>query len=42
LLQRVGFSLEGTMRQRWVAKGVAYDTNFYGYLAEDWHARRPG
>ena len=40
LLQRVGFSLEGTMRQRWVAKGVAYDTNFYGYLAEDWHARK--
>lgn len=41
LLQRVGFSLEGTMRQRWVAKGVAYDTNFYGYLAEDWQARGP-
>ena len=40
LLQRVGFTLEGTMRQRWVAKGVAYDTNFYGYLAEDWEARR--
>jgi hypothetical protein len=28
------------MRQRWVAKGVAYDTNFYGYLAEDWQASR--
>lgn len=40
LLQRVGFTLEGTMRQRWVAKGVVYDTNFYGYLAEDWEARR--
>jgi len=40
LLQRVGFTLEGTMRQRWVAKGVAYDTNFYGYLAEDWQARK--
>lgn len=39
LLQRVGFTLEGTMRQRWVAKGVAYDTNFYGYLVEDWQAR---
>lgn len=38
LLQRVGFTLEGTMRQRWVAKGVAYDTNFYGYLAEDWRS----
>ena len=40
LLQRVGFTLEGTMGQRWVAKGVAYDTNFYGYLAEDWLAGR--
>jgi hypothetical protein len=29
------------MRQRWVAKGVVYDTNFYGYLAEDWQARGP-
>jgi RimJ/RimL family protein N-acetyltransferase len=36
LLRRVGFTLEGTLRQRWVAKGVAYDTNFYGCLAEDW------
>ncbi|MEP7207415.1 MAG: GNAT family N-acetyltransferase [Casimicrobiaceae bacterium] len=35
LLRKVGFMLEGTRRQRWVAKGVAYDTNLYGCLAED-------
>jgi hypothetical protein len=28
--------MEGTLRKRWVAKGLAYDTNFYGYLVEDW------
>jgi RimJ/RimL family protein N-acetyltransferase len=38
LLRRIGFRLEGTLRKRWVAKGVAYDTNFYGFLAEEWHA----
>ncbi|MGE5669566.1 MAG: GNAT family N-acetyltransferase [Betaproteobacteria bacterium] len=47
LLQRVGFVLEGTLRRRWVAGGVAYDTNIYGYLVDDWrvtvHASRvPG
>jgi ribosomal-protein-alanine N-acetyltransferase len=36
LLQRVGFTMEGTLRKRWVAKGLAYDSNFYGYLVEDW------
>ena len=40
LLQRVGFVLEGRLRQRWVSGGVPYDTNLYGYLAEDW--RRGG
>lgn len=38
LLLRVGFTLEGTLRQRWAAKGAAYDTHIYGLLAED---RRP-
>jgi RimJ/RimL family protein N-acetyltransferase len=38
LLLGVGFSLEGRLRKRWVAKGVAYDTNFYGCLAEGWIA----
>ncbi|MBS0447390.1 MAG: GNAT family N-acetyltransferase [Proteobacteria bacterium] len=36
VLQRVGFRHEGTFRQRWVAKGRAYDTHFYGLLASDW------
>jgi RimJ/RimL family protein N-acetyltransferase len=35
LLLRVGFAFEGTLRKRWVAKGAAYDTNIYGWLAED-------
>jgi [ribosomal protein S5]-alanine N-acetyltransferase len=38
LLRRVGFTLEGTSRQRWVAKGQAYDTHLFGWLATD---RRP-
>ncbi len=40
LMRRLGFVHEGTLRQRWVAKGAAYDTLFFGCLAEDW-ARRP-
>lgn len=39
LLASVGFVLEGTLRKRWMAKGVAYDTRIYGCLAEDWPAR---
>ena len=35
LLAACGFTLEGRMRKRWVAKGVECDTNFYGLLAED-------
>ena len=38
LMQRIGFTLEGVLRKRWVAKGVAYDSNFYGCLAEDWRS----
>jgi len=38
LLRRIGFRLEGTLRKRWVGKGIPYDTNFYGFLAEEWHA----
>jgi len=39
LLVAVGFTLEGRLRKRWVSRGVAYDTNYYGCLAEDWPAR---
>jgi len=36
LLRTLGFVQEGRLRQRWVAKGVAYDTHIYGCLAEEW------
>lgn len=36
LLAAVGFTLEGRLRKRWVAKGAAYDTNIYGCLAQEW------
>lgn len=36
LLTRVGFTLEGTLRQRWVGKGVAYDTHVFGCLSQEW------
>lgn len=35
LLERVGFRCEGRLRERWVAKGEAYDTLLYGCLAGD-------
>jgi [ribosomal protein S5]-alanine N-acetyltransferase len=38
LLVALGFTLEGRARQRWVAKGVAYDTHLYGILAPEWLA----
>jgi len=36
LLARVGFTLEGTLRQRWVGKAGAYDTQVFGCLAQEW------
>ena len=36
LMEAVGFTHEGTLRKRWVAKGVAYDTHLYGCLVDDW------
>lgn len=40
LLEKVGFTREGTARRRWVAKGQAYDTHLYGHLVEDWRGSR--
>jgi ribosomal-protein-alanine N-acetyltransferase len=40
LLLNAGFALEGNLRQRWVVKGVTYDTCIYGCLAEDWRRKR--
>jgi [ribosomal protein S5]-alanine N-acetyltransferase len=36
LLQRVGFTKEGLLRQRWVAKGEARDVEMYGLLRSEW------
>jgi ribosomal-protein-alanine N-acetyltransferase len=42
LLRTLGFSHEGCLRQRWVAKGSApYDTHFYGLLSHEWPPRTP-
>jgi RimJ/RimL family protein N-acetyltransferase len=38
LLLGLGFRHEGVLRQRWVAKGVAYDVNAWGLLAPEWRA----
>jgi [ribosomal protein S5]-alanine N-acetyltransferase len=38
LLQGLGFTCEGLARQRWVAKGRAYDTHLYGLLSHEWPA----
>ncbi len=38
LLARLGFVLEGRLRQRWAAKGVVYDVNHHGLLAADFLA----
>lgn len=40
LLLRLGFLREGCLRQRWVAKGVAYDTHIYACLADEWLSAR--
>jgi len=36
LLRLLGFTLEGFLRERWVAKGVTYGVNIYGLLAAEW------
>ena len=36
LLLALGFTQEGRLRQRWVAKEETYDRNIYGLRVEDW------
>lgn len=36
LLRRLGFTHEGLLRDRWVAKGRTYGVNVYGLLAAEW------
>jgi [ribosomal protein S5]-alanine N-acetyltransferase len=38
LLRSLGFSQEGYLRERWVAKGATYGVNIYGLLASEWAA----
>jgi ribosomal-protein-alanine N-acetyltransferase len=42
LLQRLGFTKEGVLRQRWVAKGEAKDVEMYGLLRSEWPTTRNG
>jgi ribosomal-protein-alanine N-acetyltransferase len=39
-LERIGFRLEGMMRERWIVAGEICDTAFYGLLRSDREARR--
>lgn len=41
LIERLGFTREGLLRQRWVAKGQSVDVVIHGLLRDEWHARRP-
>ncbi|MDE2219059.1 MAG: GNAT family N-acetyltransferase [Gammaproteobacteria bacterium] len=41
LLTRLGFTHEGTLRERWLSKGEACDVDSFGLLQRDWAARRP-
>jgi [ribosomal protein S5]-alanine N-acetyltransferase len=36
LLQRLGFTKEGLLRQRWVSKGETRDVEMYGFLRDEW------
>jgi len=38
LLQRLGFTREGLLRQRWVSKGEARDVEMHGLLRDEWPA----
>lgn len=42
LLSKIGFVLEGRLRQRWAAKGIVYDTHLYGLLAAEHATRKAG
>ena len=38
-LERLGFTREGLLRERWIVAGEVSDTALYGLLARDWKAR---
>ncbi|GGC62249.1 GNAT family N-acetyltransferase [Undibacterium terreum] len=39
-LLRLGFVLEGTLRERWIDEDEVSDAGLYGLLARDWFARK--
>jgi len=40
LLQRLGFRLEGRLRERWIVAGQVSDSAIYGLLAREWRELR--
>lgn len=38
-LERLGFTREGFLRERWIVAGVKSDTALYGLLQSEWRAR---
>ena len=40
ILERMGFTREGLLRERWDVGGQIGDTAFYGLLAREWRGRR--
>lgn len=40
ILQRLHFTREGLMRERWIVNGELCDTEYYGMLRADWRAAR--
>jgi RimJ/RimL family protein N-acetyltransferase len=40
-LERLGFTLEGRLRERWIVAGEVSDTELYGLLAREWRAGAP-
>jgi [ribosomal protein S5]-alanine N-acetyltransferase len=42
LIQRLGFTREGLLRQRWVAKGETKDVEMFGLLNHEWRGLRSG
>jgi [ribosomal protein S5]-alanine N-acetyltransferase len=42
LLQRLGFTKEGLLRQRWLTKGEARDVEMHGLLRDEWLVRAGG
>jgi RimJ/RimL family protein N-acetyltransferase len=39
-LERLGFRLEGLLRERWIVAGEVSDSGLYGLLERDWRAHR--